>query len=204
MLRLLDERRRRTEDELELQTRTLAHVNDAVVAIDVLHRVTYWNRAAERLYGVAREEALGQPLGEAYPYEWVPREDSRAATEALAAAGCWAGENVIVKRNGERIHVESTVAVIADRNESCRGMIATIRDVGERKKAERELREARAALEKEVEERTQELRRTVAALSAEVQDRRRMQEELLQSRAELRALSQRVIRMFEKGRASPS
>lgn len=39
-------------------------VSDAVIAVDSEHRVTTWNAAAERMYGVPATDVLGRPLGE--------------------------------------------------------------------------------------------------------------------------------------------
>src|SRR3712207_2369920 len=60
--------RRRMEGELLFQAQVLRHVNDAVIAIDDRQRVTYFNREAERQYGVEAAHAVGRPLQEIYEY----------------------------------------------------------------------------------------------------------------------------------------
>lgn len=44
---------------------------DAVTVVDAEGRVAYWNRAAERVYGIAREDILGRPVSEFFPRESV-------------------------------------------------------------------------------------------------------------------------------------
>ncbi len=47
--------------------RALAHVSDAVVLVDVDDRVRSWNEAAEQLFGVATEAALGRGAADVVP-----------------------------------------------------------------------------------------------------------------------------------------
>ena len=56
----IDERKRQ-EAALALQAHLLANVHDAICALDASYRITYWNGAAEELFGWTREEALGTP-----------------------------------------------------------------------------------------------------------------------------------------------
>jgi PAS domain S-box-containing protein len=47
----------------------LESIGDAFFAIDAQGRVTYWNRMAEKLSGVKREELIGRDFITAYPFE---------------------------------------------------------------------------------------------------------------------------------------
>ena len=116
----------------------LAQVSDAVITIDDGQRVTYLNAAAERQYGVTASDALGRHLSEIYQYRWLRPEDEAAAATALRETGCWRGENVHVKRSGEAIHVESSVSQLHAGDGIRPGLLAVIRDITERKKAEQE------------------------------------------------------------------
>jgi PAS domain S-box-containing protein len=48
-------------------SRALAHVSDAVVMLDDGSRVLSWNNAAEELFGVSADAALGRPAGSIFP-----------------------------------------------------------------------------------------------------------------------------------------
>jgi two-component system cell cycle sensor histidine kinase/response regulator CckA len=126
----------------------LAQVSDAVITIDDNHCVTYFNAAAERQYGVTASDALGRHLAEIYQYHWLRPEDEAAATTALRETGCWRGENVHVKRSGEAIQVEASVSRLLTGDGTRPGLLAVIRDITERKKAEQE----RALLEAQLRE----------------------------------------------------
>ncbi|MFZ5610332.1 MAG: PAS domain-containing protein [Pseudomonadota bacterium] len=54
----------------------LVETTDAVVSIDAEHRVTFFNSAAERLFGYRRHEVLGRPLDMLLP-EGVRRSHRR-------------------------------------------------------------------------------------------------------------------------------
>ena len=69
--------------EVRLQTRMLDAVGQAVIATQPDGRITYWNRAAEEMYGWSAEEAAGQSVFELV----VPPDDvnGREIFESLLA-----------------------------------------------------------------------------------------------------------------------
>src|SRR5215207_5504654 len=132
----------RLDSELRFQALVLGQVNDAVVAVDAAQHVTYFNEAAERLYGVTRDQALGRQLREVYDYRWARPGDEGEAYEALARSGFWRGENVHVRRDGAELHVESAVSALRDESGGMAGLLAVIRDVTARSRDGAELRES--------------------------------------------------------------
>jgi PAS domain S-box-containing protein len=129
----------------------LAQVNDVVIAVDGDNRVTYLNPAAERQYGCDASSVLGCGLDEVLHYRWLHPDDKAAAQRALRDTGVWRGGNIHIKRNGEEIHVESTVSVLRDGGGAAVGLLAVIRDIGERKQAEEALRASKMQLQALVE-----------------------------------------------------
>lgn len=125
-------------DSSHFRGEILAQVSDAVITIDDGQRVTYLNTAAERQYGVTASEALGRQLSEIYQYRWLRPEDEAAAGTALRETGCWRGEVVHVKRSGEAIDVEASVSLLHAKDDNRCGLLAVIRDITVRKKAEQE------------------------------------------------------------------
>ena len=119
----------------------LTQISDAVVALDNEQRVTFFNAAAERLYGVAEGDALGRQLADIYQYRWVLPGDETEAARALYEHGEWRGENIHVLRDGREIYVESTVTVLRDGDGASSGLLAIIREITERKQAEERLAE---------------------------------------------------------------
>jgi PAS domain S-box-containing protein len=114
----------------------LAQISDAVVAVDNDQHITYLNVAAERQYGIAATDALGRHLQEIWSVLWPNPADEAAAASALRDTGRWRGENIHLKRTGEKIHVESAVTRLRDASGTPVGMLATIRDISDRKRIE--------------------------------------------------------------------
>ncbi|MGB6295686.1 MAG: PAS domain S-box protein [Rivularia sp. (in: cyanobacteria)] len=138
---------RQIASQTNFETNILNRVGDAVVAIDNEHRIIYFNQAAEQLYNIRFEEFLGRSLEEVYDFRWLNLEDEQAAYDALSATDGWQGENIHIKNNGEEIFVESSVSVLKDdiSGENI-GLLAVIRDITKRKRAEIALREKQQQL----------------------------------------------------------
>ncbi len=96
----------------------LAHLTDAVIAIDLEGRVLFWNQGAEKLYGWTSREALGQAANGLLKTRFVPPADSARTLEALVDSllrdGSWQGELTRCSRAGEPIDVLSRWAILRD------------------------------------------------------------------------------------------
>jgi PAS domain S-box-containing protein len=114
----------------------LSQLSDVIIAVDQQELVIYWNSAAEKLYEIKAENAIGQPLQACYQYQWLNPEDEQSAYDSLEKNGCWRGENIHIKDNGKRIYVESTVSVLKDKNGVDTGYVAVIRDITQSKQQE--------------------------------------------------------------------
>ena len=74
---IIDLRERKTQERvLTEQARLLDLSTDAIIVRDAEDRVTYWNKGAEKIYGYAREEALGKVV-----YELLKTEDPKARSK---------------------------------------------------------------------------------------------------------------------------
>lgn len=135
-------------DSSHFRGEILEQVSEAVITVDDDQRVTYLNAAAERQYGVTSSDALGRLVSEIHQRRWLRPEDEAAAMTALRETGCWRGGAIHVKRSGETIHVESSVSVLRTLDGTRCGLLAVIRDITERRKAEQE----RALLEAQLRE----------------------------------------------------
>ncbi|MCE7984970.1 MAG: PAS domain S-box protein [Caldilinea sp. CFX5] len=124
----------------QFQANLLDQLSDAVIAVDLDERITYLNRAAVAQYRVDPAGVIGQPLRHIYRYEWLQPEDEAAATTALAQQGHWRGENRHICQDGSSFHVEALVTVLRDEAGNAIGLLATSRDITDRKQMERDLR----------------------------------------------------------------
>ncbi|HEV2744147.1 MAG TPA: PAS domain S-box protein [Rubrobacter sp.] len=133
--------RKEAEERRRFQAQLLGAVGEAVTALDADGRVSYWNRAAEEIYGWSAQEALGRRLR-----EMVVPEDLRGRAEEIMAGvregKTWKGEFVVRRRDGTRFPVEATNTPVFGQDGEFVGVISVFRDVTARKRAESGLREA--------------------------------------------------------------
>ena len=122
---------------------------DAVIGTDAEGRIIVWNAAAATLFGYAASEMMGEPLAKLVP------EDARARHKAgwrRWVQGAREPFTVVVEgktRGGERVPFEVSVSSWEDMGEVF--TVAVVRDIRERQKAERAVREAKAWYETLVE-----------------------------------------------------
>ncbi|HEY8514805.1 MAG TPA: PAS domain S-box protein [Candidatus Binatia bacterium] len=158
IVRDLTERRRFEETQARLAA-IVASSDDAIVGKTLDGVVTSWNEGAERLFGFAADEMIGQPIQRIIPPD---RIDDMAHILKQIRAGRRVDhyETERVRKDGRRIHVSLTVSPIKDAAGRVIGASKIARDVTERKRNEAEIREALGLLAT--------LHRTSARLSAEL------------------------------------
>jgi PAS domain S-box-containing protein len=129
-----------------LRGEVLAQVSDAVIAVDADQRVTYLNAAAEWQYRVSAGDVLGSPLSQIYSRQWPSAEAEAAMWAALREQGEWRGEMIHRTHDGRELQVESCWSLLRDADGADAGMVAAVRDITERKRAEEALRESEQRL----------------------------------------------------------
>src|SRR5262245_35094650 len=112
----------------------LDQTHDAIFAWELDGAISYWNRAAEEIYGYTREEAVGRVSHELLETEAV--EDMDALLDSLRLSGRWKGELRRRTKGRREIVVESRMTLV-NRNGQ-RLVLETNRDITERKRAEQE------------------------------------------------------------------
>jgi PAS domain S-box-containing protein len=124
---------------------------DAIVFADREGIIREWNAAAEGMFGYAASEAIGRSLDLVIPenlrarhwtgYHEVMRTGiTRYGAEVLSVPA--------LRKDGTRLSLEFGVALVRSPNGELAGIVATLRDVTERWRRDKELRERLARLEK--------------------------------------------------------
>ncbi len=154
--------------------------NDAIVCADQVGRVFLWNRAAERMFGYPAEEIVGQTLDRIIPPRL--RVAHSQAMQRLRDTGQSTRlgsttEVVGMRRDGGEFPLELSLAV----GRTAEGAFFTgiIRDITQRKDAERALQETLAELELRVDLRTAQLAAINDELRHEIAERQRLEREIL-------------------------
>ena len=139
------EAEQRAMEERYRQVLTLAA--DGIVVADGDLRIAIFNRGAERIFGYAASDVIGRPIDMLWPAE-TSDVNGRRIAELLAApmkAGVAASEFTARRANGEAFSAEATVSRLDENGRSTVTMI--LRDVGERRRAEKKLRQLSRAVE---------------------------------------------------------
>ncbi|MDR3648720.1 MAG: PAS domain S-box protein [Acidimicrobiales bacterium] len=112
---------------------------DAIVSMDLNGTLTTWNPGAERLLGYSTDEICGKPFSRLVP------ENLRPDVEAQIARVCRGvhmptGDTVRLHKTGLEIEVSESLSLIRKPSGTPTGVSAVLRDITERKRADRELR----------------------------------------------------------------
>jgi PAS domain S-box-containing protein len=169
--------RKRHEQRLADQARLLDLSNDAIIVRDLKDRVTYWNKGATKIYGYAREQALGKVTHDLLKAEHP--EPLPKIYEKLLRDNRWEGEVVHTRRDGRRLTMFSRWTLDRGAQGNCAYVLETNNDITRRKEAEAALQKSKELLERRVRERTRELREANKELKDEIARRKGLEGEIL-------------------------
>lgn len=175
-----DLRAERVEEELRRSESRIAAIlaiaADAIISLDDEMRITLFNKGAERLFGYAQGQILGQPLDTLIPERFRSRhhKDVRDFAHSPVAARRMAERQQIyaLRNDGTEFPAEASIAKLESGGE--RLYLAVVRDISARKHAEDMLARSNAELEARVEQRTK-------ALEEEIHRREEAQAALIQA-----------------------
>jgi diguanylate cyclase (GGDEF)-like protein/PAS domain S-box-containing protein len=128
-------RLRRADMVIVEQASFLQRARDAIVAMDMQRRISYWNHGAERLYGWNAQEAVGNYFCELLCGESASYETAFAHT---VSKGEWSGELTHVRRDGSKGYTDTRwTLLVADKALGAAQKILVIgTDISERKLSE--------------------------------------------------------------------
>ena len=132
--------RRRAEERINELAALVESSQDAILAKTLDGRITYWNTAAQRLYGYTAEEAIGRHVSMLAPPE---RRDEiiHLLEELRKGAKIEHFETLRLTSSGRMLDVDVTLWPTRDTSGTVIGACAIVRDISDRKRAEAELTE---------------------------------------------------------------
>ena len=97
--------RKQTEQKIREQAALLDIATDAIFVRDLDNKILFWNKAAERLYGCRKEEAIGKRIQELWQTKHAMQ--LQEALNILMKNGSWEGELYQTTKYDKEIIVES-------------------------------------------------------------------------------------------------
>jgi len=132
-------RAKERENRLARQATLLDKAHDAIIVHDMQHRVQYWNRSAERLYGWTADEARGQPIDK------LLHEDQDVfdnAIQTLIRTGEWSGEISKQRKDGSHVVTEVSWSLLTDESGKPEAIMSIDADITQRLALEEQLRQS--------------------------------------------------------------
>ncbi|MBS0663614.1 MAG: PAS domain S-box protein [Verrucomicrobia bacterium] len=118
------------------QAALLDKARDAIIVRDLDHRITFWNKSAELLYGWSAAEVAGRSVVDLF---YVDPTQFQHAQNQVVRAGEWTGELNHKTKGGRLLTVEGRWTLVRDDQGQPRAVLALNTDISERKAMERQL-----------------------------------------------------------------
>ena len=157
--------------------------SDAIFTVNSDGCITTWNKAAEKIFGYTLGEILGKP------YTLLMPERHRKNSEHIRHHVLTVQQSPMIRKSSEYPGLRkdgsefpAEISYSIYRTSDGFHLTGIVRDITERREAEKALAKAYDELEKRVEERTADLNVANKKLQQEVADRKRAEEEGLKAR----------------------
>ena len=141
--------RKQHQEQLHFQANLLENVSDAIIVTDEKFTITYWNSAAEALYGWPSESVVGKPASAILKTGYLQGDRDRVL-DHLNATGYWQDEIIQQNRTGATLHIHASVSLIKDSDSNREGIISINRNITQQKLAEEALRKSEEQLQQVV------------------------------------------------------
>jgi PAS domain S-box-containing protein len=126
--------RKQAEQKIREQAALLDVATDAIFVRDLDNKILYWNKAAERLYGCHKNEAIGRQTAKI----WQENKISliRSALNTLVKKGSWEGELYQTTKFGKEIIVESRWTLLKEYENKAQAILVVNTDITQKKQFE--------------------------------------------------------------------
>lgn len=126
--------RKEAEQKIREQAALLDITTDAIIVRSLDHRILFWNKGAERLYGWSAKSVLNKNANQIL-YR-TPDQLPSEVFQSLDKRGEWHGELQQVQRDGQEIVVESRWTLVRNERREPTSILVVNTDITERKQLE--------------------------------------------------------------------
>jgi PAS domain S-box-containing protein len=137
---------RRSEERFRLLVESV--VDYAIFLLDPDGMVSSWNAGAERIKGYTEEEIVGRHFSTFYPPDAAASGHPDHELEVAGRVGRHEEEGWRVRKDGSLFWANVVITALRDSSGELVGFAKVTRDLSERRRAEQELADARAELER--------------------------------------------------------
>ena len=139
-------RRRRSAEEISTLTRAVEQSPASIMITDLEGKIEYVNPKFTEITGYSSNEVLGQNP------RFLKTEDKRPSEykvmwKTIASGKVWHGEFLNRKKSGELYWEKASISPVRDEKGTILHFVAVKEDITERKRADKELKEAKALAE---------------------------------------------------------
>ncbi len=144
---VVDRTKELRESEERLRLMVEAVQDYAIIMLDPRGNIVRWNQGAERLNGYSGDEIIGKHFSLFYPQDSAHAGFASLALNTAAAEGRFENEGWHITKDGRRYWANVVMSAIRDDNGTLLGFAKITRDLSERKRVERLLRENQERLD---------------------------------------------------------
>jgi two-component system cell cycle sensor histidine kinase/response regulator CckA len=124
--------RKLAEERIRQQASLLDQAQDAILVCDLNHKILYWNRGAERIYGYGIDEVLGRDINDVF-------QANETFQPELESDDSWNEEFIHKTKSGDAINIVSRWTLVRNERGQPDYFLVTNSDVTEQRKSEMHL-----------------------------------------------------------------
>jgi PAS domain S-box-containing protein len=155
--------RKTAEEKIQSLANIVESSNDAIGTLSLEGIITSWNEGAEQVYGYSAEEVLGEPISILAPSH-LDEETKKLSEGIKKGENIHQYETIRLKKDGKIIDVSINLSPVFDVPGNLTAISFVVRDITERKQAERFLTNIETARKKEIHHRIKNNLQVISSL----------------------------------------
>ncbi|MBI3138735.1 MAG: PAS domain S-box protein [Sphingobacteriales bacterium] len=151
-------RKKAYEDRIAYLASLTERTSDAIISINSEQHIVTWNKGAENIYGYTAAEAVGKKIS-ALVRSGVREQGDEKIKKEMAEKGTAEFESNDYTRDGKSIFCHVSMTALRDHQGQVTGFVSVVRDITQRKLAEKLIYAFNHELAEKVREKTEDIRK---------------------------------------------
>ena len=127
-MRNLKQNQHAQPDDFSYYQALISSINDAVISVDINFIILSWNAAAEKLYGIKAEEAIGKKSIEFLNIQYLTTS-RKEALESLVKNNFWKGRIKITNSYNQPLYLQTSITTVKNKEGEKIGYVAVHRNI---------------------------------------------------------------------------